>query len=216
MKKMYDKLVNYYGFNEPMFTDEMSRLFEMSPVAFRQNIKRLSDQGLLVKVEKGIYFIPKPNSILKTPKLSPDRIIEKKYLKKNGEIIGYKTGVNFSNSLGLTKQTASIPTIISNNTSSKGSEILIYNKQVKIKKPKIEVTTSNYKWLQVLDLLSEFDRYSEYSLLNVTDRLKQYLNDVQLSVTDAVECLGAYSKSTLDKVIETRLLDEITRGSRSI
>ena len=211
MNEVYKFIVENYKCNEPIFTDDLKEQVNLNPNTFRQTIKRLSDRGLLKKVENGIYFIPRSNSVLKSPKLSVDKIISQKFINKQGRITGYKTGTNFANSLGLTTQTASIPTIITNNTASAKREVKFYNKRVIVKKPKVQINENNYKVLQILDLFNEYERVSEVPLENVKSYITKYLKDVSINERELKVYLKAYPDKTKLKLYESGVYDEITR-----
>lgn len=217
MNSLYDFIVKYYGYNEPVFTNELKEKYEMenklklNPNTFRQIIKRLTDKGLLIKVENGVYFIPNKNSVLKKPILSVEKIVGRKFLNNQEEIIGYKTGINFANSLGLTTQTASIPTIVTNNTSSNKRVVSFYNKKIIIKKPKTRINSKNYKLLQVLDLLKDFERVSESPIEEAKDKIVNYLKDVSISEEDFKNYLISYPDQTKLKLYESGVYNEIAR-----
>lgn len=217
MNSLYDFIVDYYGYNEPVFTNELKEKYEMAselklnPNTFRQTIKRLTDKGLLNKVENGVYFIPSKNSVLKKPILSVEKIVGRKFLNNQEEIIGYKTGINFANSLGLTTQTASIPTIVTNNTSSNKRVVSFYNKKIIIRKPKTRINSKNYKVLQVLDLLKDFERVSESPIEEAKDRIVNYLKDVSISEEEFKNYLISYPDQTKLKLYESGVYNEIAR-----
>ncbi|SDN64438.1 DUF6088 family protein [Alkalicoccus daliensis] len=210
MKEIYDRIVTKYGYNEPIFTKDLKEDFQMNPNTFRQVIKRLSDNGYLTKVGKGIYFIPRKNALLKHPKLSVDKIVSKKYLYDNGEIIGYKTGINFANALGLTTQTASIPTIVTNNTSSAKREVTFYNKRVIIKQPKATVNAQNYKLFQVIELVNDFERVSEEPIDAAMLKIRDYLKEIPLNKQKIQSYLNVYSPEVKVKFYEAGIMDEFT------
>lgn len=216
MTDLYDFLVKKYGYSEPIFTSKLKEELDMKPGTFRQKIKRLSDKGLIKKAANGIYFIPSPYSILKNPVLSVEKIVEKKFLREQDEVIGYKTGINFANSLGLTSQTASMPTIVTNNTSSNKREVSFYNKRVIIRKPRKKVTARNYKVFQILDLIEHLERISEEPLSISKYKMINYLKDVEISENEFKEYLNAYPDKTKIKIYEAEIYNEIAQKQRSI
>ncbi len=218
MNQLHQFILDNYEYNEPIFTNDLAQNVRMSPASFRQAIKRLSDKGVIQKVEKGIYFVPSPNSFLKNPVMSVDRIVIKRYIERKGEQVGYKTGINFANSLGLTTQTASVPTVVTNETASIKREVIFNNKKVILRKPRanVQVTKQNYKLLQVLDLLSDFERVSEEPLEEARKKIMAYLKDVRIAEEEFQKCLKAYPDKTKVKVYELGVQNELTRKSSSL
>lgn len=215
MNKVYEFIVNEIGYDEPVFTKELKSSFkeQITDETLRQNLKRLSDKGYLTKVENGIYYIPRNKSILKKPRINFDKIITRKYIKTSKEeIIGYPCGINFANQLGVTTQTASIYTISTNISGRTINEVKLGKKIIKLRKPKVEVTNENYKLLQVLDLLNEFEKVSEVPIEYAKNSIYRYLSDTKISEKEFNEYLYKYSKKTICRALELGLNNVITRG----
>ena len=76
---------------------------------------------------------------------------------------------------------------------------------------KVQVTQKNYKILQVLDLLEDYNRISETSLDSASYVIKEYLNDVKIPSNEFKEYIKEFSKETLVRIMETGLYNEVTR-----
>lgn len=209
--KLYQYLLSEYGYDEPILTEQLKDNIKLNPNTLRQSIKRLSDKRMLQKVQNGIYFIPEKKPMFGSPILDTDKVVQEKYLKNRDSIIGYRSGINFANTLGLTFQTAAVETIVTNNSSAIKREIKIYKKRYIIRKPKVEVNKSNYSILQVLDLLTNYDQYSEEPLEKAKEKILKYLEDVSMNEQEVKEYIDAYPMSTRLKVYELGLLDAIVR-----
>ncbi|AOM82205.1 DUF6088 family protein [Salisediminibacterium beveridgei] len=209
--KLYRYLLEKYGYDEPIFTDQVKEDLEMNPNTVRQYFKRLADEGKIEKVQNGLYFIPKKQPLFGSPVLNVDRIIQRKFLKNQNKVTGYITGTNFTNQLGLTSQTAAVTTVVTNNTSSIKREVTFYKNKVIIKKPRVLITNENYRLLQVLDLLNDYDRFSEKSLEEGLSSIKRYLNGITIGEEELKSYMHAYPVKTKLKVYESGLYDAITR-----
>ena len=126
------------------------------------------------------------------PTVYTSDIIKKKYLGDERLIIGYKAGLNFANKLGLTTQTASVETIVSNAVSNKKREIKVNNSRLIIDAPRYKVTNENYKLLQILDLLNEFERYSEIDLKPASKSLLKYISGIRLDDEKVEKIVSTY------------------------
>lgn len=209
MNKVFEVIIKEYGYDEPVFTKELKKRIDMTEETLRQNLKRLSDKGSIIKVRNGIYYVPRANSVLKRPRVNLDKVISRRYIMPlDKKVIGYTTGINFANQLGLTSQTASVTTIVTNETARPEYEVVFGKKVVKLKRPKIKINYRNYKVLQVLDLLNEFDRLSEVPLTKSTNIIKQYLKDVDISKKELNEYIRKYPRKTLEYLIEMELYNE--------
>lgn len=214
--ELYQYLLDEYGYDEPILTEQLKEELKLNPSTLRQYIKRLSDKGLLVKVQNGIYFIPKKKPMFGSAVLDTDQIVRKKFLEDRDRIIGYKSGTNFANALGLTSQTAAVATIVTNNASAAKREVNVYKKRFIIRKPRVNVNKSNYKLLQVLDLLNNYEQYSEKPLEVVKEKILSYLESVSLNEREMKEYLDVYPIKTKLRVYELGLLDAIARRERVV
>lgn len=214
--RFYQFLLDTYGYDEPIFTDQVKEDLPMNSNTLRQQFKRLADKGLVEKVQNGLYFIPKKRPLFGTPVLSVERMIERKFIKPKDKVEGYIVGTNFANRLGLTSQTAAIATIATNQTSSVQREVTFYTNKVIVKKPRVRITNENYKLLQVLDLLNDYERYSEKSLSEGISQLVAYLDGVSFEAETLKTYMDAYPVKTKLKVYESGLFDAITRRQGAV
>jgi hypothetical protein len=209
---LYQYLVNNYGYDEPIFMEDLRIEIDfLKPEALRQAMKRMVDNEKICRYKDGIYFIPNPNSILKSKTLSVNKIINKKYLYKNNQRIGYLTGLSFANLLKLTTQN---PGIIEVATIVEKSAIRIvdFNKRkVALRKPRVEVNNDNYKLLQVLDLLTNFDKLSTKPISLATKNILDYLSDVKITKDQLNKYLKKYPTKTYKNLIESELYYELTQ-----
>lgn len=212
MNKVYKVIMKEYGYDEPVLTRDLKKLLDISDVALRQNLKRLSDSGALIRVRNGVYYVPREKSVLKSPRVNLEKVVTRQYIKRlNEDVIGYTTGINFANQLGLTTQTASVTTISTNETSRLASEVSFGKKVVKLKKPKAKVNERNYKVLQVLDLMSEYDRVSETPLEYAVDNVMVYLKNVNVTQKEFNQYLKKYPRKTLENLLEMGFVNEFAR-----
>lgn len=208
-------LMNYllenYGYNEPIFPEDLREKIMGKDTTLRQNLKRLTDREQIIRFDKGIYFIPRPDSLLKKKSLSVNKIIKQKYLYKEDKLIGYRTGIAFANDLNLTTQTPGIIEIVTNKESNIKRVINLKNRRVMLRKPRIEVNEHNYKLLQVLDLLNNYDKYSEKPLESVKQRIIDYVSTCEMKRQEFENYIQNYPQRTKLALYESGLWDELTR-----
>lgn len=209
---LYQYLSDKYGYDEPIFMEDLRGDVDfLSSEALRQAMKRMVDKGEICRFKSGIYFIPNPNSVLKTKTLSVNKIINKKYLYNNEQRIGYLTGLSFANSLKLTTQNPGVIEVV---TAAEKAAIRIvnYNKRkVALRKPRVEINNDNYKVLQVLDLLTNFDKLSVQPIKTATENILNYLSDVKVTKDQLNQYLNKYPTKTYKNFIESDLYNELTQ-----
>lgn len=178
----------------PIFINDIYKVFsEISEGTIRSLFKRYSDTGVLEKIDKGVYALPNNESILGKSTVYISNVIEKKYIRNDkGQRIGYISGINFSNQLGLTTQTASVETVYSNNVSNKKRMTTLKNSRVIINAPRVSVTDRNYRLLQVLDLLNEFEKMSEYDLKSISNKILDFLKTIHLKSEEVESIVSKY------------------------
>ena len=200
MKKIIDQLYEYiekkYEFSEPFLLTELYDGFpDVKQGTIRESIRRLLEQEKLIKSKNGVYGLPNPNRVLKTAVLNSEDALNKKYIKtEDGSVIGYRSGFYIANALRLTTQTSSDLVIYSNEVSKKKRTISVKNIIVIINQARVNVTNDNYKLLQVLDLLVNFNKFSEYSLNESKGIISHYLKELNLSNEEIEHIVEAYPK----------------------
>ena len=168
----YEFLKENYKENEPIFISEL-KYKNLNMNAIRQQILNLTTKNLLVRYDTGIYYIP-GNSIFRTSKiLSQNKIIEKKYISSNDEILGYLSGLNFANKIGITTQVPNLYEVVSNKATCDYRELKIASTKIILRKPRTTITKENYLELQFLDMIKEIDNLS---ILDNAENKKIVLN----------------------------------------
>lgn len=129
MENFYNFLIKEYGYDEPIFSEDLQKELNINSNTLRQQLKRLTDDNQIQRCSfrDGIYFIPDPDSILKKSALSVNKIIKNRYLFKKNERIGYVTGLDFANSLKLTTQVPGMIEIVTEKESSKKGMLITTN-----------------------------------------------------------------------------------------
>jgi hypothetical protein len=197
--------------NKPLLLQELLILYPyIKEGTLRQSLKRLVDDGVLFRATRGVYYKPNPSRITLEPILDTDTIIERKYLSKDQTIIGYIGEFELANRLGISTQTPSITTIVTNTVLTKSKIVLIGKRRFKVLKPRVFITNSNYKLLQVLDLMNNLDRFSELSFDKTINVLKDYLGYIKLNRDEINECVSSYPLKTQILFYKERVWDELT------
>lgn len=194
INQVYTFITNNYKNGQPFFLKDLyQQLPTISEGTIRESIRRLINQDKILKAKNGVYELPNPNRILKSHVVNISNLVEQTYIRdRKNQIIGYRSGINFANALGLTSQTASVEVVYSNAVSNRKREIKLNNSRLIINAPRTEVTEKNYKLLQILDLLTEFERYSEYDLKQAESKIFSYISGLKLSRDELERTIEAY------------------------
>jgi len=150
--RFYDWLLEKYGYNEPIFTSEIEFEDYSRPWIFKE-LNQLCRKGLLARYDKGICYIPKTTFLGKTL-LDPRKVITKKYISANGDIVGYYSGNTLLNLMDLSTQMSNSIEIYTNNEKTKIREIKIGSQKVILRRSRTKVTRENSAVMQLLELMN--------------------------------------------------------------
>lgn len=206
---LYEYLKETYGENVPIFVSDI-KYVDMTENNIRQQIKKMTDCGLLKRYDTGIYFIPKKSIFKSGTQLSMNTVIEKKYLQDNNERCGYISGVAFANQLGITTQVAMACEVVTNKATNDYRETTLAKSRVIIRKPRIPVSEQNYRMLQFLDLMKDIDYFSEIAGEELKKRLCKYLEINAIRFSDLEKYLQYYPDRIYKNMYETGLLHGIS------
>lgn len=80
MSKLYQYLKENYEENDPIILAEL-KIKDMTENNIRQQLKKLTDEGMIKRFDKGIYYLPR-KSIFQSGSLpSIEKVLEYKYLR---------------------------------------------------------------------------------------------------------------------------------------
>lgn len=202
---LFEYLRETYGENEPIFVSDIE-YNGMSDNYIRQQVKKLTDAGLLKRYDTGIYFIPQKSIFKSGTQLSMNKVIERKYLQDKNERCGYVSGVAFANQLGITTQVSMICEVVTNKATNDRREITLANSRVIVRRPRTPVSEQNYRILQFLDLMKDIDYFAEVTGEELQKCLCAYLEANSIRFADLEKYLGYYPDKIYRNLFETRLL----------
>lgn len=205
MSKLYQYLKENYEENDPIILAEL-KIKDMTENNIRQQLKKLTDEGMIKRFDKGIYYLPR-KSIFQSGSLpSIEKVLEYKYLRDKNQLCGYVSGQLFFNQIGLSTQVPMQYEIVSNKATTDYRETVLAQSRIIIRSPKVPVTEQNYTILQFLDLMKDVDLYSEISGKELQERLFKYLRTVNLKISDLEPYFTYYPDKLYRNLIETKVI----------
>ena len=206
---LYEYLKENYGENVPIYISRL-KVEGMSENTLRQQVKRLTDAGLLKRYDTGIYFIPKKSVFKSGSTPSVEQVLNDKYLREGEKRCGYQSGILFANQLGLTTQVPMIYEIVTNKASREYREITVAKTRVILRRPRTEINEDNFRALQFLDLMKDVDMVSELEGKRLTERLLAYMRACSLYFDDLEPFLPLYPDKLYRNLYEGGLLDGVS------
>lgn len=198
-----------YGYNEPIFISEI-QLDDMNDNALRQHFKRMLKSGDLARFDTGIYYLPKASRLLKQSYLDPMKVIIHKYIKNSDEMYGYFSGAIAANQIGLTTQMPAVLEIVTSKESTKGRTVTIGAQTIRLKRPAVAITSQNAGLLQFLDIITQTEKYSEFSETETRALLRNYVRKQNYSRPLLSSVFPAVTGTTAKKLIEWGIIYEFT------
>ena len=196
--------------NEPIFIEDIKEYImqfynEKEKENVFNNVKailnRLTKENIIKTAYKGIYYIPIENIFGEIP-LATRKIVKYKYLvDKLGNVKGYVTGATLFNQVGLTTQVPNVIDIATNECKNYNKYTNNYLNTI-IRKPKIEVTTENYKYLQLFDLIEIKDNIN----IEVEDEDEIIYKFIQENELDFEKIIKYARETNCKKAIEKILI----------
>ena len=166
--------------------------------------------GDIIRFDTGVYYLPKASRILKKSYLDPMKVIIRKYIKNAGETYGYFSGATFANQIGLTTQMPTVLEIVTSRESTKGRIVTVGSQKVRLKRPSIEITSENAGLLQLLDIVSQANLYSEYPEQKMGEILKRYVRNQRYTRESLMNSLPAITGTTAKNLIKWGIIYEFT------
>lgn len=184
---LYQSLLEHYGYNEPIVSSEIEYKSYSRPWIYKE-MNKLCDQGMVVRYEKGIYYIP-TKTILGTSILDPRKVIEKKYIKDGADIIGYYSGATLLNQLDLSTQMPNTIELYTNNETSRLRNTTVGNQKVVLRRARTPINTSNAAVLCFLELMNSvpasfFDEERKTKVCSFVQRNNISRSDIAQFVKD--------------------------------
>lgn len=197
---LYDALVEKYGFNEPIVSNEITFKSYSRPWIYKQ-LNMLCEEEKLVRYEKGIYYIP-TETVFGKSLLNPRKVIEKKYVNNGKNIIGYYSGIAFQNQLKITTQMSNVIEIYTNNETTNVREVVVGKQKVILRKARTFITNENVGVLSFLELMNDIVPRALDD--EKKSRIIDYINSNGISKNDII----SYSKVFPDKVMRNLIESE--------
>lgn len=202
-------LMNYieenYKKGEPIFVNDLLK-FENNKYTLSKELSSLVNKNQIKKYEDGIYYLAKESALGEMP-LNPEDIAKYKYVSKDDDCYGYYGGLYLANKLGITTQVPLVIDIITNKTNSSQRMITISNRKFYIKPARVEINKNNVNVLQLLDLLKDIDKYSEYSNEYLFGRIKNYIDICKISKNDIDLYINLFPIIVYKNIYDLRLYD---------
>ena len=203
---LYNFLLDKFGCDEPIFLSELSYRGKTAG-ALRQIMAKLVADGQLCRFDQGIYYIPEIGLFKPGRALSCEKVIERKYLfDEEKKRCGYTGGQNFANQFGITTQVPLTITVVSNKATTKERRFKLGGREILLRQPRCKIDERNFRILQLLDLISDIDRYSEITIEDGRKRMTKYMQQLPVQFGKMEQYFSYYPVKIFKNMYEMGLL----------
>ena len=203
---LYDYILKNYEKDEPIF---LSELPGDSRDYVRQEMKKLVDDGKLERLFNGVYYLSYTTILGTKGRMSIDKYVDKKFIKSNGRVTGYITGIQLANMYGFTTQTPACIEVCSNEATTKQRKLCIDGRNLIVYKPITEITKENHAALQFLDLMTTIDKYSEISGNLLSMKLKEFVNILNVDFSIVKRYIALFPDRVYRNIYQGGLMSEL-------
>ena len=203
---LYGYILKNYEKDEPIF---LSELPGDSRDYVRQEMKKLVDDGKLERLFNGVYYLSYTTILGTKGKMSIDKYVDKKFIKSNGRVTGYITGIQLANMYGFTTQTPACIEVCSNEATTKQRKLCIDGRNLIVYKPITEITKENQTALQFLDLMTTIDKYSEISGNLLRMKLKEFVNILNVDFSIVKRYIALFPDRVYRNIYQGGLMGEL-------
>lgn len=206
--KLVLEYIEQYPEDEPIFIEDikMHIIQKCENETKQENVlkninvilNRLKNEGIIKAEYKGVYYKPIISMFGEVP-LNTNKLRKLKYLEdKDGNIKGYLVGAKLFNKLGLTTLVPNVTDIVTNECKYHKQ----YDEKLKtyIRKPKIEITNENYRYLQFIDILVNKDNIN-IEVQNANEILYNIIEECNLQFEKIIK----YARETNNRKVLDKL-----------
>ena len=197
---------NNYQDGEPILLEEIKY---KNKDALRQEMKRLTDIGFLVRAYNGVYYKAYKTAFNTDGKMSIDKYINKKYLSGQSSKIGFISGLSLANKYGFTTQVPAQIEITSNNATTKQRKVEVDGHMLIIYSPVVEINEQNIGSLKFLDLMLNIDKYSELGGEELNKKIKEFVKKTNVDFSIVKSIISLYPDRVYKNIYNGGLMNEL-------
>ncbi len=199
-----DSLKNEFGYDTPIFTNEMLDLFPQYTRAYVfRLIKKAENNGELMRIDSGVYYLPQETPFGPSVVTASD-VARKRYIQNGNEVYGLYAGLALQNSFSVTTQMTNVPEIITNNEATRRRLVTINGMSFVLRKSKAQITKENVDAYRILQLFAETNGLEITG--DVIEKIKEYMRANRVKRSDLLELASAFPDKVTIKMVYAGVL----------
>ncbi len=203
-----ERLKSKFGVNQPIFTSEiLEEMSEYSRPRVFQLLKIVEQEQMLIKFDRGVYYIPTETRYGKSL-ISVEQVIKKKYLSDKGDVFGIYGGLQMQQNFMLTYQVPTVIEVVTNNETMWMRKIKIKNRSIILRKSRFPITRDNVDAYTILELFSNMDMRKYFDDTSVQREIVGFIKDRAIKAKDVYALAGAFPSKTIRNIMESGIINE--------
>ena len=203
---LLDYIIENFDNGEPIFLDELPY---KSKDSLRQEMKKLTDSGEIIRLYNGVYYKPFKTILGTEGKMAINKFIEKRFIFKSNEKYGYVKGIGLYNKYGFTTQIPSVIEVASNMATTKQRRINVDGYNIIVYKPVVEINNDNVNEIEFLDLVTDIDVYSEIVGDELKGKLREFIDKKKIDFLKVKKLLINFPDKTYRNLYLGGIMNEL-------
>ena len=201
----YEYLVEAFGYQKPIFTEEIAFESYSKPWIFKA-MNRLCMEMKAVRFEKGVYYIPKETPFGKA-RLDPSLVIQKRFLTGSEGACGYVSGATLRYQLGLSSQLPYEIEIYTNREHAKVRSVTVGHAMVLLRRARFEINDANVYGQQLLELMNDLPN----GALSEKEKgiLRSFVADHGITRKVITECAPYFPDHAMRVLVESEVIYDV-------
>lgn len=203
MEQLVNILADRFPPDVPILMEDILGAFpDVARQTLYRRINRALDAGELARFDRGVYYLPRQTRFGQSH-LLPEQVVHRKWIERDGEVVGYVSGAGLANAVGITTQVPAVLEVTTNCESTRVRDVPPFGgwKAIRLRRPRTPVTARNVQALRFLDLITE------EQLAGMDDRARAALRSLAQRAGRAMiyECAAHYPAKTAKNLVECEL-----------
>lgn len=204
-----EKLTNVFGKNKPIFTEEIVAVFsEYSRPRVFQLLKKAEGEGELVRFDTGVYYLPIQTEFGMS-KITAEQVVEKKYVKNNGEVFGIYGRLVLELNFLLSYQVPNKIEVITNNETRRVREVVIANRPFILRKARCTINNNNFGAYMIMELFSDINLQQYKNDDTARREISKFIKREKITSQDLFLLAPAFPARTTKNIVESGMLNEV-------
>lgn len=203
-----ERIKENLGENNPIFAEDIINLFpEYTRAYIFRLLKKAIESKKILKFSTGVYFVPR-KTMLGLSTITADNVVERKYIKWNGNVYGVFSGLILSNMFSLSTLVPNVVEIVTNNETTRCRKIYLDGRLFILRKSRFQINNDNVNAYIILQLFSDLGANENINNF-AKQRIIAYIQEKQISKEKLISLSMNFPARTIKNIMRSKILNEV-------